>query len=387
MKQQDITSFLNRYRKPDVNDPMHKWIGTYNHYLTILISFFKWLYYPEDAVNDRPKPPAVKNIGMLTRREVETYNHTDLWTLEDDELFFKYCNSKRLKCYHAISRDTSARPHELTSLKRKDVQFRQNADKTQFVEVPVHGKTGSRFLPLFNSVPYVKDYLDNEHPQPNNPDAPFLCGVQKHLGKHIQPSRPTRDYADEKNAFTKLLDNPNVPPEDKAKIKLLLAKPWHAYIRRHSALTEKASNPDIAAVLESHAGWKEGSKMKKKYIHHFQNTASNSILQAYGVLPKDPDKLKLRVKQCPQCNEPNTPESKFCAKCRMVLTYDGYQEALESQKEKELEVQRLQQKYEQDMKTMREEMNQQFNQIMSMIQQNPKLAQIKTEVLGRKKIN
>jgi hypothetical protein len=130
---------------------------------------------------------------------------------------FKYCNSKRLKCYHAISRDTSARPHELTSLRIKDVQFRQNADGTQFVEVPVHGKTGSRFLPLFNSLPYVKDYLDNGHPQPNNQDAPFLFGISKAFGRHIPPSRIRFDYARQKELFTKLLD--------KARIKSLLAKP------------------------------------------------------------------------------------------------------------------------------------------------------------------
>jgi hypothetical protein len=35
---------------------------------------------------------------------------------------------------------------------------------------------------------------------------------------------------------------------------------------------------------------------------------------------------------------------------------------------------------------MREEMNQQFSQIMSMIQQNPKLARIKPEVLVTKEI-
>jgi hypothetical protein len=54
--------------------------------------------------------------------------------------------------------------------------------------------------------------------------------------------------------------------------------------------------------------------------------------------------------------------------------------------ERESEVKRLQQKHEQDMRVMREEMNQQFNQIMSMIQQNPKLAQIKPEVLPNKKM-
>jgi hypothetical protein len=38
------------------------------------------------------------------------------------------------------------------------------------------------------------------------------------------------------------------------------------------------------------------------------------------------------------------------------------------------------------MKAMREEMNQQFNQIMSLIRQNPQLAYIKPEVLTLKTI-
>jgi hypothetical protein len=38
------------------------------------------------------------------------------------------------------------------------------------------------------------------------------------------------------------------------------------------------------------------------------------------------------------------------------------------------------------MKAIREEMNQQFSQIVSMIQQNPKLAQVKPEILTKKKV-
>ena len=70
----------------------------------------------------------------------------------------------------------------------------------------------------------------------------------------------------------------------------------------------------------------------------------------------------------------------------MVLTYGAYSETLEKQQEKESEVQRLQEKYEQDMKTMREEMNQQFNKIMSMVQKNPLLAQVKPEALTTKEV-
>src|SRR3989442_6478203 len=57
-------------------------------------------------------------------------------------------------------------------------------------------------------------------------------------------------------------------------------------------------------------------------------------------------------------------------------------EKLRTDKQKETRI--IQQKYEQDMKAMREEMNQQFSQIMSMIQQNPKLAQIKPQALTKK---
>lgn len=50
----------------------------------------------------------------------------------------------------------------------------------------------------------------------------------------------------------------------------------------------------------------------------------------------------------------------------------------------EKENQTLKEKYEQDMKSMREDMNNQFTQVMSMIQQNPELAKVKPEVLTKK---
>ena len=91
-------------------------------------------------------------------------------------------------------------------------------------------------------------------------------------------------------------------------------------------------------------------------------------MQAYGIISKDQIvENTLKPKICPNCSEPNKPDSKFCAKCRMVLTYDAYNETLENQKEKESEVQRLQEKYEQDMKTMREEMENKFQQILTRI--------------------
>jgi len=52
----------------------------------------------------------------------------------------------------------------------------------------------------------------------------------------------------------------------------------------------------------------------------------------------------LNPKICPNCNEGNVQDAKFCAKCRMVLTYDAYNETVECQKEKESEVENLKDK-------------------------------------------
>ena len=49
----------------------------------------------------------------------------------------------------------------------------------------------------------------------------------------------------------------------------------------------------------------------------------------------------------------------------MVLKYDAYSESLESQKEKKSEVQILKEKYEQDMKSMREEIKYEMRQQIS----------------------
>ena len=90
----------------------------------------------------------------------------------------------------------------------------------------------------------------------------------------------------------------------------------------------------------------------QKYLHYFGNEASESLLEAYGIITKDQKQSDaLRPKQCPNCNERNKPDGKFCAKCRMVLTYDAYNETLEKEQEKETEVQKLKEEYEKNMKS------------------------------------
>ena len=89
-------------------------------------------------------------------------------------------------------------------------------------------------------------------------------------------------------------------------------------------------------TLRQFAGWSPGSNMHLKYLHYFGNESNDSILEAYGIISKDKQISEaLRPKQCPNCTEPNKPDSKFCAKCRMVLTYDAYNETVEEKQQNE----------------------------------------------------
>ena len=89
-----------------------------------------------------------------------------------------------MKCYHAISRDTSCRPDEILKLRIKEIVFK-NAGNHQYAEVLVNGKTGSRPIPLINSILYLKDYLDHEIPQDGNPNSILICGNGRSLGRII----------------------------------------------------------------------------------------------------------------------------------------------------------------------------------------------------------
>ena len=58
--------------------------------------------------------------------------------------------------------DMSARPSEILNLKLKDILFKKSDQQIQYAEVEIKGgKTGTRIVPLIDSIPYVKDWIEN----------------------------------------------------------------------------------------------------------------------------------------------------------------------------------------------------------------------------------
>jgi integrase len=270
----------------------------------------------------------IDNIPTIKRKEKSAYQPSDLWTEEDHIVFLRYCVNKRDRCYHAMAVDTSCRPNELLTLKIKDIVFKTSGDR-QYAEVLVNGKTGSRVIPLFNSIPFLKDWIE-DHPHGRNTSSILFCGLGKRMGRQLSRYAIYDIYDHYRNkVFPSLLEDANVPKEDKGQLSKLLKKPFNPYILRHSTLTQKASILK-EHVLRQHAGWTMNSKMPQIYIHWFGNESSNTLLELYGIINKDQKPLeKLKPKQCPNCQEPNKVDSKFCSRCRMVLSYNAYTEAAE----------------------------------------------------------
>ena len=88
MTRDDILCYLDNCRRPENEDPLHKWIGSYNSKLVVLTRFLKWLYYPyvEDPKRRSElsavegKPDCIISIKRLKRKEVSCYKPSDLWS-------------------------------------------------------------------------------------------------------------------------------------------------------------------------------------------------------------------------------------------------------------------------------------------------------------------
>jgi integrase len=124
---------------------------------------------------------------------------------------------------------------------------------------------------------------------------------------------------------------------------------------------------------------KDNEKSQQKILLEYMKAIDALTINDEYRLKKKIGEYEEKLKDVPKVEQ---LESHLANK---ILEQEAIKKQLEKiQLEKVNETRTMQQKHEQDMKAMREEMNQQFNQIMSMIQQNPILAQVKPKVLTDK---
>jgi integrase/recombinase XerD len=384
-KKEQIIAFLDTKIKSSEQDPDKRWTTTWNHYLHRIKLFLRWLYnkrrkelVDRTSQSDWQTPDFAKIKGKIIKR-VSPYLESEIW--ERDEILFvtKFEPYKRNKAALTLFWDLDARNHEITLLKIKHLRLKERYGEG---EIPYEAKTGSGPVLLTCSFPYVRDWL-NEHPFRNSPDARVICNLL--TGAPVGSDAMWTMMKQLRNRIVRLLEKGSVTdPEESQMLEYLLkTKKWNPYCIRHSAITSDSDYlPEYA--LKKKVRWSMNSKQGSRYIkRRMGDSLKRQILIQNGIISESEIPKKPSVLTCPRCNIVNAIDNKYCSKCSYPLIPSAFDEL---KLEEERKIQDMKDKYEQDMKTIREEMNRQFSQIMSMIQQNPKLAQVKPEVLANKSV-
>jgi hypothetical protein len=376
-KKEQILLFLDTKIKDLSQDPEKRWITSWNHYLVRIKLFYRWLYNKDKEIDkDYWETPEFLRIKNKKTKRISPYVESEIWDRDELLSILKYEPHKRNKAAITLMWDLDARPHEITLLKIKHIRLREKYGEG---EIPYEAKTGSGPILLTLSFPYVRDWL-NEHPFKNEPDARLICSLV--TGSPIRSDSLWTMMKQLQIGIKRLLQSNSITStEERGRLEFILnTKKFNPYCLRHSAITSDSDYlPEYA--LKNKVRWSMNSKQGTRYIkNRLGNDLKEKILQYNGIISDDASKKKSSIIDCARCELVNTIENKYCSKCSYPLKPEAYDE-IKGLEEKRIKT--LEQKYENDMKTLREDMNNQLSQIMLMIQQNPKLSYIKPEILEK----
>ena len=381
---EQILCYLDTKIKSTEQDPEEKWITTWNDYLNRIKLFFRWLSNRQstetsDFNKSEWKTPDFVQIKEKKSKRSSPYSENDIWDRDELLTIVKYELLLRNKAALTLFWDLDARNHELTTLRIGNIRLRERYAEG---EIPYNTKTGGGPILLTCSFPYVRDWL-NKHPFKNTPQARLICSMRN--GAPIKPEALWTMIKQLRKRIERMIENGSIAEQaERDKLEYLLrTKKWNPYCLRHSAITDDSDYlPEFA--VKKKARWSMNSRQGSRYIKSRMGAdLRRTILSRNGITVEDDETLKPKpaVHDCPRCNLVNTFENKYCSKCSYPLIPEAYEEIKANE---DLKLKVMEDKHKQDMEAMREEMNQRFIQIMSVIQQNPKLAQIKPKVLTDK---
>jgi integrase/recombinase XerD len=327
--------------------------------------------------------PLFLKIKEKRTKRISPYLESELWEKDDILLITKYEPYKRNKAILTLLWDLNARNHEITLLKIKHIRLREKYGEG---EIPHEAKTGTGPILLTCSFPYVRDWL-NEHPFRNQSDARLICNL--HNGSSVRPESIWTIMKQLRERIIRLLEKGEInnSHEREKLVNLLKTKKWNPYCIRHSAITSDSDFlPEYA--LKKKVRWSMNSRQGARYIkRRMGNDLKEKILIYNGIKVPEEMRKKPSILSCPRCELVNAIENKYCSKCSYPLVPSAFEEIKLAEDKK---INSLKKKYERDMNEMRgqieksqEKYQQQMNKIISLIQENPRLVKVKTEVLSK----
>jgi integrase/recombinase XerD len=354
-RKDDVIGFLDTKKKDIILDPDKRWIRTWNDYFQRIKYFMRWLHNgaPDAATTDSTIPitdwhtPNFVQIRPKKTNRLSPYSDSEIW--ERDELLtvVKYEPLRRNKVALTLCWDLNARPHEVVLLKIKNLRLGPRYGEG---EIPHESKTGSGPLLLTCSFPYVRDWL-NEHPFKNEPNARVICNLL--TGGAVKADTLSSIMKKRKRIIRLIETGPITDEHERKKLeRITKTKKWNPYCIRHSAITSDSDYlPEFA--LKKKVRWSMNSRQPSRYIKtRMGNDLKQKILAQNGIIPETEARPDPTVVECARCRLVNCIENKFCSECSYPLTPLAFEEIKAAE---DIKVRTLEEKYEQDMKSVKEQ--------------------------------
>lgn len=279
----DLVEYIHNRYENDYTRSIHK---------RALRNLFKWL-------NGGEHPDETEWIQTYVRKSNGGKLPEELLTKEDIKAQVEAAYNKRDKALIWMLYETGARIGELIDLTVGAIEDRKNGKK----KVVIDGKTGSRRLPLVESVPALNRWL-NEHPNPEK-DAPLWCKIQQGGADDQLGYRYIRDKILRKHMEKAGIDKPSNP---------------HHY--RHSRASHLA-NHMTEAQLCAWFGWVQGSDVPAKYVHLSGRDIDHAYDAMHGLADPEEDEEEDTVVECWRCEDLNEADRRYCGKCGAPLNEDA----------------------------------------------------------------
>lgn len=265
---------------------------------TIILQVLEFLKRHEQA-------EIIKSV-KLPRVEA-TVTVEDLYTQEELNRIFAVPHNTRDRALLQVLYESACRISELLSMTFKNTSLHDDGTAS----IIVSGKTGTRQIPLFHSVPMLRDWL-NVHPSGKE-------RVWVSLRSPYNPMPRPRVYTMVAGTL------------EKAKVK---DKKRIIHMFRHTRITELVKLGIRGPSLWKLVGWKSG-KMELVYIHLSTEDVENEMRSKVFGLEVDESHTQPNLEHidCIRCGYHNEPQARYCSKCNTPIGKEAILQALDREKD------------------------------------------------------
>jgi integrase/recombinase XerD len=326
--------------------------STNEKFRQVLKLFYKTVYGNSDYYPEQVKWFSVKLAKEKAGKET-SMDMAEFLEEEEVQKLIDRAPTLQKKTFLACMYESGARPEEFLRLTSSDIRVDLNG-----AVLMLRGKTGERRVRIIAFAKLLQQWLE-VHPLRNHNFYPLWISEATNFKNNPLGLRGAQKIIEE-----------TLPKAG------LVNKHARLYILRHSRATHLAKHL-TEAQMSTFFGWVQGTQVVRRYIHLSGKDLDSTLLALSKEGNIKPEEYEFKSLKCIRCSENIIPGSNFCGKCSLPInTTNEYTREMDLEKEnKDLKL---------EVECIRQEMNKQFGEIMSMIQQNPQLAYIKPEALKEK---